>query len=190
MITSKEDLAFYLSEDKKALGIRRKRPSLFGSEIWKYEILLRKLEYYKNCKSNILLRPYVLYLKYRFHNLGIRLNFEIPLNVCGPGLELPHIGTIIISAKKIGANCKIHSGVNIGKKHGKSPIIGNNVYIGPGAKIFGGIEIADNIAIGANAVVNKSFLEPNITIAGVPAKKLNDKGSGWLLVREEEGDAK
>jgi serine O-acetyltransferase len=56
------------------------------------------------------------------------------------------------------------------------------VYIAPGAKIYGAIEIADNIAIGANAVVNKSFLEPNITIAGVPARKISDKGSteaGW-----------
>jgi len=189
MIKSKEDYRLYLAEDRKALGIQRKRPSFFGSEIWKYEILLRKLEYHTNCKSNFLLWPYVLYLKYTFHTLGIKLNFEIPLNVCGPGLNLPHIGTVIIHAEKIGANCKIHSGVNIGKKHGKSPTIGNNVYIGPGAKIFGGIEIADNIAIGANAVVDKSFLEPNITIAGVPARKLNNKGSGWLLTREEGGNA-
>ena len=186
MIKSKNDYKFYLEADRKALGISKKSPSFFGNEIWKYEILLRKLEYYTNCKHGLLFKPYALYLRYKFHKLGIKLNFEIPLNVCGPGLNLPHIGTIIISARKIGANCKIHSGVNIGKKHGKSPIIGDNVYIGPGAKIFGGIEIANDIAIGANAVVDKSFLESNITIAGIPAKKLNTKGSGWLLVREED----
>lgn len=56
------------------------------------------------------------------------------------------------------------------------------MYIGPGAKIFGDIFIADNIAIGANAVVNKSFYESNITIAGVPAKKISNKGSKGLLV--------
>ncbi len=60
--------------------------------------------------------------------------------------------------------------------------IGNNVYIGPGARIFGDIEIADGIAIGANAVVNRSFLEPGITIAGVPARKISDKGSKGLLI--------
>lgn len=42
----------------------------------------------------------------------------------------------------------------------KAPKIGDNVYIGPGAVLFGDIEIADNCWIGANAVVNKSFLEP------------------------------
>ena len=181
MISSKSDYKLYLEADKKALRITRKRPKLFGNEIWKYEILLRKLEYYTNCKNTPLFKPYLLYLKYKFHNLGIKLNFEIPLNVCGPGLWLTHIGPIVIHAKRIGANCKIHICVNIGKKD-DIPTIGNNVYIGPGAKIFGGIEIADGIAIGANAVVNKSFLEPNISIAGVPAKKVSNKGSRELLM--------
>jgi serine O-acetyltransferase len=74
--------------------------------------------------------------------------------------------------------------VNIGASGGKkdAPIIGDNVYIAPGVKIYGGIEIAEGIAIGANSVVNKSFTEPNITIAGVPAKKIADGGAaaaGW-----------
>jgi serine O-acetyltransferase len=75
---------------------------------------------------------------------------------------------VINDASIIGVNCRIHTCVNIGSTSGQkeAPIIGNNVYIAPGVKIFGGIHIADNIAIGANAVVNKSFLEPNITIAG------------------------
>ena len=46
------------------------------------------------------------------------------------------------------------------------------MYIAPGAKIYGNIIIANNIAIGANAVVNKSFEEENILIAGNPAKKI------------------
>lgn len=48
MIQTKEDLNYYLEEDKKALGIKRKRPPLFGAEIWKYQISLRKLEFYTN----------------------------------------------------------------------------------------------------------------------------------------------
>lgn len=59
--------------------------------------------------------------------------------------------------------------------------MGNNVYIGPGAKLFGRIEIADGIAIGANAVVNKSFLENNISIAGIPAKKIGNMGTRGIL---------
>ena len=47
------------------------------------------------------------------------------------------------------------------------------MYIAPGAKIFGNIRIPDNTAIGANAVVNKSFEEENTIIAGIPAKVIN-----------------
>ena len=55
--------------------------------------------------------------------------------------------------------------------------IGENVWIGPGVKIFGKINIADGIMIGANSVVNKSFNEHDITIAGVPAKKIKNSGN-------------
>lgn len=58
----------------------------------------------------------------------------------------------------------------------ETPTIGNNCYIGPGAKIFGKIKIGDNVAIGANAVVNKDFPD-GVTIAGVPAKIVSNKGT-------------
>ena len=58
----------------------------------------------------------------------------------------------------------------------EAPEIGDNCFIGPGAKIFGKIKIGDNVAIGANAVVNKSFGN-NVTIAGVPAKVVNNIGT-------------
>jgi serine O-acetyltransferase len=67
--------------------------------------------------------------------------------------------------------------VNIGEHNGGAPRIGNDVYIGPGAKLFGDIEIADNIVIGANAVVNKSFLTPGISIGGVPARQLRSSNT-------------
>ena len=69
--------------------------------------------------------------------------------------------------KRVGENCRLHVCVNIGTG---SPQIGNNVYIGPGAKIFGKIRIANGIKIGANAVVNKDFYQEGKTIVGVPAK--------------------
>lgn len=57
------------------------------------------------------------------------------------------------------------------------PVIGDNVYMCTGAKVVGDVTIADNIIIGANAVVNRTFNEPGITIAGVPAKKIGEHGS-------------
>lgn len=71
--------------------------------------------------------------------------------------------------------------VNIGANQGSlnAPKIGNDVYIGPGAVRFGDIEIADGCYIGANAVVNKSVLEPNSVIVGIPAKVLKQDPVHW-----------
>ena len=62
--------------------------------------------------------------------------------------------------------------VNIGASGGKkdAPHAGDMIYITLGSKLFGNIELRNNVAIGANAVVNKSYKEDNITLAGVPAK--------------------
>ena len=112
-------------------------------------------------------------LKTRYRKLSFKLGFSIPINVCGPGLALAHYGSIVINPHtEIGSNCLIHSGVNIGTQAGysdKAPKIGDFCYIGPGAKLFGDVTIPNHTAIGANAVVNKSFKEEYTSIAGVPA---------------------
>lgn len=185
MIKSKNELKEYLDADKKSLKIDShvKFMSL-RYRIWKYEVLMRKLEYMTNTKK--LYKYNVIYWlrKIRFQQLSIKYGYELHLNTIGKGLCLAHIGPIIINgATKIGDNCRIHVGVNIGTSAGlddASPIIGNNVYIGPGAKIFGKIIIADGIVIGANSVVNKSFLEKEISIAGVPAKKIGQHGREYI----------
>jgi len=186
MIESRKDYLSYLEKDRLALAQLRKKPKLFGDEVWKFQRLLRRIEYYTNCRRSLFWKPNFLFLKFRFRRLSIRLSFDIPCNVFGPGLSIAHYGTIVVNgAARIGANCRIHTCVNIGTKAGHTylaPKIGDNVYIGPGVKIFGPIEIANGIAIGANSVVNKSFEEPNISIAGVPARKISDKGSEGLII--------
>jgi len=142
--------------------------------IWKFQRLLRKLEYYKNVKNTgALNRLTYLYLKLEFKKLSVKLGFSIPENVFGPGLAIVHYGTIVVNQNaRVGANCRIHVDTNIGASGGsdKAPQIGDNVYVAPGVKILGDIKIASNTAIGANSVVNKSFVEENMMIAGVPAK--------------------
>ena len=181
MINSKEDYIEYLESDKKALGldnnllISKIKNYLFPDPIWKFQKLLRKLEYFNNCKNKGLNKFYYYYLKYRFRNLSIKLGFSIPINVFGPGLAIVHYGTIIVNRNtKVGRNCRIHACTNIGASGGslEAPQIGDNVYIAPGAKIYGNITIANNIAIGANSVVNKSFYEESMMIAGNPANEI------------------
>ncbi len=172
---------YFLEEDKKATsdyycsGLQNYNPFLIDSEIWKFQKTLRKCEFlYSTKDKSPLFLIKKLWYAYRFKKLSIRLGFTIPTFVFGPGLRIAHRGTIVVHSKcRIGSNCTLNAGINIGTKAGfveKVPIIGNNVYIGPGAKIYGEITIADGCAIGANAVVNKSFLEPGSIIAGIPAK--------------------
>lgn len=121
-----------------------------------------------------------LFAKIRFRRISLKLGYSIPINVCGSGLSLPHIGNIIINPHvKIGKNCRIHVGVNIGAHRDKSPHFGDNVYIGPGAIIFGDVSIADNVSIGANATVNRSVYEPNTVVAGTPAKIVKVDSMSW-----------
>lgn len=188
-IKSDDDYLFFLEADRLSLGYSRKKPRIIGDETWRYQRLLRKLEYYKNCKKSFIWKPVYYWNYFLFYRLSIKLGFTIMPNIFGPGLAIVHRGTIVVSdAACIGANCRIHTCVNIGTSSGQmaAPVIGDNVYIAPGVKIFGDIQIADNIAIGANAVVNKSFLEPNITIAGIPAKKISNNGSKIHIKRGTE----
>ena len=183
MITNKEELKLYLKLDKAVYGITRRRPRLYGDYTWKFLISLR-FEEYHFAQVGLWHRFCKRFWAMLHNHYGIKMGWDIPINTFGPGLKINHFGLIIVNANaRIGAFWDIHQGVNIGQ-HGFSqedvPVIGNNVWIGPGAKIFGRIEISDGIAIGANAVVNKSFKEANISIAGIPAKKVSDKGNLYL----------
>lgn len=96
----------------------------------------------------------------------------------GPGLCIMHGHDIVIGADVVmGANCKIFNGVTFGNRDlsktskGSQPTLGNNVVICTGAKILGPIFLGDNVLVGANSVVIKSF--PNDTVVvGVPGKAL------------------
>ena len=87
----------------------------------------------------------------------------------GPRLYIQHGIATMFSARKIGAYCWINQQVSIGFSFdGGLPIIGDNVRVCPGAKVFGNITIGDNAIIGANAVVTKD-VPANAIVAGNPA---------------------
>ena len=116
--------------------------------------------------------------------MGLKLGYSIPANVFGPGLSLPHTGTIVVSKyAKVGENCRLYVCTNKGVSAGKNgaPTIGNNVYIGPGAILFGEINIADNTTIAANATVNKSCKDLNVVLAGSPAKIVKENYASWIV---------
>ena len=179
MIISKQMYRFYLREDERALNIERNIRSYLFNDIWHFQRQLRLLEYRKNCKVSIIGKLMAAWSQIKVRRLGRKLGFSIPANVFGPGLSIAHAGTIVVNGNaRVGANCRIHVCVNIGADAGdgdRAPIIGDGCYIAPGAKIFGDIHIGDNVGIGANAVVNKSF-PSNVTVAGVPAGIISNQG--------------
>lgn len=145
--------------------------------------VLRTLEYHSK-KTGIYHKMMKFFFLMKWKKWSVKTGISIPEGVCKEGLTLYHYGSIVVNrTSKIGRNCCIMNNVNIGANGGSklAPIIGNDVYIGPGAVIYGAIKIADGCYIGANAVVNKSFLEPNSVIAGVPARVIKyDKTPWWV----------
>lgn len=183
---TRAELQFVLEADRLSLNKRRRRPRLIGDDIWKFQRALRMVEYWSSRPANFLSLLPRLFWRYRHYRLGLLLNFEVPPFVIGAGLSLAHRGPVIINPHaRIGINCRIHSGVNIGTAAGtqnQAPQIGDNCYLGPGAKLFGAISIADGTAVAAQAVVNKSCSEQNVTLGGIPARVISHKSALPYLI--------
>tara|TARA_R110000850_G_scaffold218852_2_gene344398 strand:- start:18297 stop:18884 length:588 start_codon:yes stop_codon:yes gene_type:complete len=185
-----QDLKKFIYYDRVCQGGGSFFRKFFLSPVFRFTVLLRLNEFLVNKNYGIFIR-FLPYLWYR--RLGVRLGFSIPLNVFDYGLGIVHYGLLIVNDDAIiGKNCRIHTGVNIGGAGGfknagdtkrYAPTLGDNCYIGPGAKLFGPIVIGSNVAIGANAVVNKSFAEGNYTIGGIPAKIISSKSSEGLVYK-------
>ena len=139
--------------------------------IRRYLRFLRQEEQYTFSRPNKLL---AFWYKARKNRLGSRLGFIISAGCFGEGLQLEHFGSVIVNPKaRIGKNCKIHGNCCIGSDGGypdDSPVIGDNVDIGQGAQILGGIKVADDVRIGAGAVVVKDILTKGVTVVGIPAR--------------------
>lgn len=137
---------------------------LYASPGFKFLFFFRLAQYY-NRKT---LHGFIFYQLYKKYS--IKYGFQIPLSVkIGEGLAMPHFGNIVVNSKaQIGSNCNILHGVTLGNnRHGKTvgaPIIGNNVFIGPGAAIIGGIKIGDNSLIAANSYVNINIPADSIVL--------------------------
>jgi serine O-acetyltransferase len=100
-----------------------------------------------------------------FYGLEIAASQEI-----GGGLYIAHTYGMVIMPEKIGRNCSIISNVTIGLRNEKAfPEIGDDVFIGAGARVLGGIYVGNGARIGANAVVIEDVPE-GATVVGVPAK--------------------
>ena len=102
----------------------------------------------------------------------------------GGGLMFHHDFSTMVSANSIGKGCHIYQQVTIGNGRGGCPVIGNDVTIFAGAKVYGGIIIGDDVVIGANCVVNKNIPSHSMVV-GIPAKVIKCRKSendDWATV--------
>ncbi len=155
------------------------RHILFG-EAFKFIFWMRTCKFLRGkkiLKFSVYPIALMLFNHYRY-KFGIAISFESEI---GPGFYIGHFGGIVVYPDcQIGKNCNLSHGVTLGITHrGKKkgyPTIGDNVYIGPGAKIIGSVKIGNHVAIGANCVVTQDVPD-HAVVVGIPAKVISYEGS-------------
>lgn len=184
MITDRKSLKEYIKADneyfmsysaKTRMRLRITHDHL--CVIKKFMFYLRMEEYYHNKKGYC--SRFLEFLYARMKNRIVnKLGFYIRPNSLGKGVTIFHHGTINVHGNaRLGEKCKLHGDNCIGNNGitNDVPTIGNNVDIGFGAKIIGGIKIADNVKIGAGAIVVKDCLHNGATLVGIPAHEIKNK---------------
>lgn len=119
--------------------------------------------------------------RYRF-KYGIHIDFAAQI---GPGFYICHVGAIVINRRcVIGKNCNLSHEVTLGARsrgeRAGCPVVGDHVYIAPGAKIIGSVTVGDHAAIGANCVVVEDVPDHGVVV-GIPGRVISDKGSVGLV---------
>jgi serine O-acetyltransferase len=127
-------------------------------------------------------RAATMWLRRYSYRYGIAIPIATKL---GPGLYIGHFGGIVLSPFcQVGSNCNLSQGITIGQGgRGNDfgwPVLGDRVYVGPGAKIVGAVHIGDGAAVGANAVVTHD-VPAGAVVAGVPARVIGDEGSDRFI---------
>ena len=191
MIETKEDLKYYLEKDATNYQLQARfswakvkynllaHPRINNGVIWRHIKALRYYEYYSNQPKPLSLWNQVCLVYYatKLRRLSYKTGFQMAPNVIGAGLTIYHYGPIICNAKaRIGENAVLNPNITIGHKvpGGPAPIIGDNVFIGSGARVIGGCRVGNNVTIAPNAVVTKD-VEDNVVVGGIPAKVIRTK---------------
>ena len=168
------DISRY-SESYPRTGVRVFFTHLINQKIW--AIIIYRFGHWA-CFSHpipilkIILKPVYIILNKIIVEILLGLYLPAQCEI-GGGLYLGGFGGLVVNpGVKIGEHCTLGHGVVIGTAGDgtpKAPQIGNNVFIGAGAVVLGGIRVGDNVRIGANSVVIHD-VPSDTTVAGVPAK--------------------
>jgi len=155
-----------------------------------YTVWLRACVWARSGGIGNILFPFLkwrlLHSRYKY---GIAIAERTPI---GPGLFINRFGGIYVHHDVvIGSNVNITHGtmlgyMNRGAREG-SPVIGNEVFLGSGAKVIGNVRVGDNAAIGVNAVVTKDVPDNGVAV-GLPAKIIGSNGSAGYINRKASAE--
>ncbi|VXC31805.1 Serine acetyltransferase [Flavobacterium sp. 9AF] len=173
-----EQFNFFLNDIGRIIGKKKYRfliviftRSFWGLFIYRFErsgYLIFK-RWYSFIRLPLL--PFLIVLQ-SFSNIDIHYK----ANIKGGILILhPSLGIVISGRAIIGKNITLTGGNVIGyneKSIGNEFTIGNNCVLGANAVIIGNVVLGNNLFVGASACVTKSFFENDLTLVGVPAKKM------------------
>jgi serine O-acetyltransferase len=147
-----------------------------------FSFYLRLCQFLYGKQPRLLMLPIYWIFRFVLRHYTYKFGINIPFDTrIGVGLYIGHPGNIHFNARSIvGRNCNISQGVTLGQanrgKHKGYPQIGDGVYIGPGAKIVGAVQVGNNVAIGANCVVTKDVPD-NAVVVGVPGRVISWEGA-------------
>ena len=146
--------------------------------IWNFQKSLRKSEIYKiKSKDSYIYKLLFLLAKRKRIILGRRIGITISEGVFDEGLRIYHCGNVVVNPNaRVGKNCIIVGNLCIGNVNGEknAPIIKDNVMLGWGSTLIGNIIVENNVKVAAGAVVVKNISKQNVTVAGIPAKIINN----------------
>jgi serine O-acetyltransferase len=186
---TRKEYQFYVEADRLIAGrpvrsIKRRIKLFFTPDyIESFMLILRKVEYLRG-KKGFFQKIAGIFAKNKFNRISLKLGFSIAPNVFGPGLYIPHYGTIVVNGNaKVGANCVLHTSTCIAGSEQKK--LGDNLYISTGVIISGNTNIGDNVTISANSLVNKSVAESNVLLGGTPAKVIKERAA-WHQCDDHE----
>jgi len=180
----------YRYEGKVGIGTLLKH--LVLSPGYTFTFWLRLCRFLHAARPFLLTRPLYWIARIMLRHYSYKFGIFIPWNTpIGAGLYIGHCGTIQVNPQsRIGTHCNLSQGVTLGQANrGKNqgyPVVGDGVYIGPGAKIVGAVRVGNNVAIGANCVVTHDVPD-NAVIVGVPGRVISYDGAAGYVEYTDYG---
>lgn len=188
-IKSRKELAFFLMADRM-MNRGCFKNSITGwlkkwflpDYIMLYLEAMRKASFYSH-QNGLFKKLIYSFWKIRHYRLGVKLGYDIGVDVLGYGCVLGHPGTIVIGeTNRIGNYAVLHTSTCISNN---SKIIGDGLYLAAGAVITSKLILGNHISVGANSLVNKSVECDDVMVGGAPSV-IKKSASAWWLTNGDE----